>query len=325
MSRKSFLLLALITLALGVAYFWLHASRPEPTVAREPLLPTLQGRLSEVAALEVSSPGQPLVRLERRDNVWLVPAKAAYPASAAAVNSLLRALGEARKIEAKTRNPQLHAQLGLVEKGPQQAARINLQVAGGQPLGLLVGKPAQQGEGQLVRLVGDDQVWLIDKPISLPVEEQQWLDRRVAAIPFASIKRITVRYANGDRLSVYRDQASESNFKVDPLPAGQRPPYEAAANGMANLFGRLEFADAAPLAQVQFKTPALLEFELESFSAGQLSGALYAQGEQFWMTLSKRSDFDAEQLPAKADWAYRIETEQYRALAKTLKEVLTKK
>ncbi|AYC32064.1 DUF4340 domain-containing protein [Pseudomonas cavernae] len=324
MGRKSLLLLALLILGLGGAYFWLQKPA-SVAVSRVPLLPSLQGRLAEVSAVEVDSPEQTPVRLERREQTWVVPAKAGYPASVGAVNTLLRALGEAQKAEAKTSNPQLHERLGLAERGEQRATRINLELPGAPPLALLVGKPAQQGSGQLVRLVGDNQVWLIDKPINLPVEELQWLDRRVAAIPFASVKRLEVRYADGQRLTLLRAEADEPNFRLAQLPAGKPLPYEAAANGMVNLFGRLDFADAAPLTQVQFKAPALLNFVLESFADGQVQGAVYVQGEQYWLTLKERRNFSAEELPGKADWAYRIEPGQYQALAKTLKDVLAKK
>ncbi|MCY1283713.1 hypothetical protein D9M70_325970 [compost metagenome] len=214
MGRKSLLLLALLALALGGAYFWLQKPATPLSGAREALLPALQGRVAEVTGIEVTSPSQPPVRLARQAQVWTVPAKADYPAAPSAVGALLRALVEARKVEAKTVNPQLHAQLGLAEQGEGQATRVTLELPNAQPLAVLIGKPAQQGSGQLVRLVGDNQVWLIDKPIVLPVEELQWLNRRVAAIPFGSIRQIEVRYAKGETLTVYRDKAEEPNFRV---------------------------------------------------------------------------------------------------------------
>ncbi|CAD5109087.1 DUF4340 domain-containing protein [Zestomonas carbonaria] len=324
MGRKSLSLLALLILVLGGAYFWLQRPAPVST-EREPLLPALQGRVAEVAGIEVAGPGQPLVRLARKEQTWVMPAKADYPAEPGAVGSLLRALVEARKVEAKTSNPQLHGQLGLAEQGEQQATRVKLELPGNQLLTVLVGKPAQQGSGQFVRLADDNQAWLIDKSIDLPLDELQWLDRRVAAIPFESVQQVEVRYANGETLTVYRDKAEEPNFQVKQLPAGKKPPYEAAANGMATLFGRLDFADAAPLDQVKFKEPAALRYELRTFDGGSLRGALYEQGEQYWLTLAERDKLADEVLPGKADWAYRVEQHQYRALGTALKEVLAKK
>lgn len=324
MGRKALVWLALVAVVLAGGYFWLQRE-PAPTAsARAPLLPALQGKVAEVSAIEVNSPGEPVVTLARQEGVWVVPAKASYPAAPAAVGELLRALVEARQVEAKTANPQLHAKLGLAEQGEQRATRITLALPSG-PLGLLVGKPAQQGSGQLVRLVGDNQVWLIDKPIVLPLEELQWLDRRVADIPFETVRQIEVRYADGRQATAYREQPGEPNLRFKQLPADTKVPFEAAANGMANLFGRLQFADAAPLAQIRFEKAPVARFELQTFDGGLLTGALYRQGEQFWLTVPERSGVPVEQLAGKADWAYRIEAPQAEILTKAPLAVLEKR
>lgn len=324
MGRKTLLLLALIAAVLALTYVWLQ--RQPPTPSREALLPTLHGQLAGVRAIEVLRPGQPLVRLERKGDSWTVPAKADYPAAGQPVAALLRALAEAKKVEAKTRNPHLHGRLGLAEQGEaeQQATRLSLELAGGQPLALRLGKPAQQGGGQLVRLAGEEQVWLIDQRLELPPTELEWLDRRVAAIPFASIQELELRYANGERLTLYRETEGEPNLRVKQLGPGKPLAFEAVANGMALVFNSLEFADAAPLAQVQFKGAPLLQFSLHTFAAGEVKGAIYAQGEQHWLILPDSTNFSANQLPAKRDWAYRLEPYQYQALAKKLQDLLPK-
>src|SRR5690606_28334691 len=199
-------------------------------------------------------------------------AKAGYPVDGQMLVTLLRSLAEAKKVEAKTANPQYHGRLGLAEKGAEeeQGTLVKLERGDAQPVSLYLGNASQQGSGQLVRLAGEDQVWLIDQNLMLPENELEWLDRRVAAIPFASVKALDVRYADGDELNLYRDSEQEPNLKVKQLPKDQKLAYEAAANGMATLFARLEFADAAPLSQVQFKGKPQLRFDLRTFSGGKL-------------------------------------------------------
>ncbi|MGH8352084.1 MAG: DUF4340 domain-containing protein [Pseudomonas sp.] len=323
MGRKSLWLLALSAGVLVLVYVWLQRPPQPVPQGREALLPALQGQVAKVGAIEVLRPGQPLVRLERKGASWVVPAKADYPVAAQPLAALLRALAAAKKVEAKTANPHLHGRLGLAEQGEaeQQATRLKLELQDGQPLALRLGKPAQQGAGQLVRLAGEDRVWLIDQRIELPASELEWLDRRVVAIPFASVKELELRYANGERLTLYRDAEGEANLKVKQLPQGKRLVFEAVANGVALVFNSLEFADAAPLAQVQFKGKPLLQFSLKSFADAQVEGAVYAQGEQHWLILS-HGNFSPKQLPAKGDWAYRLEPNQYQALAKKLQDLL---
>lgn len=331
MGRNSLIFLALLAAGLGAAYYLQQdASRTASTVSgssRELLLPDLQGTLAKVTALDLRRPDQPDLRLARKDGVWVLPAKADYPAAGQPVATLLRALAEARKVEAKTANPELHGRVGLADKGgvDEQGTRIKLERGDEPPLELLVGKPAQQGKGQLVRLYGDNQVWLVDQAMPMPASELAWLDRRVAEIPFTSVRQVEVAYPNGSRLTVYRDSASEPNLKLKQLPKDRRLAYEAAANGMATLFAGLEFADNAPLAQVQFEGKPLLEFSLSTFDGGELRGEVHEQGKQPWLVLKGKEKLAEEQVPGKLDWAYRLEPFQYQALAKTLEDVLAAK
>ncbi len=329
MGRKGLIILALLALGLGVAYYIQQGdSRPPPSaVVREPLLPGLQGRLASVTALDVRRPGQPQLRLERKGELWVLPAKADYPAAGQPVATLLRALAEAHKVEAKTANPELHGRVGLADKGndEEQGTRIKLERGSEPPLELLVGKPAQQGKGQLVRLYGDNQVWLVDQALPLPATELNWLDRRVAEIPFASVRQVEVAYPNGSQLTVYRDTAEEPNLKLKQLPKGRRLAYEAAANGMATLFAALTFVDNAPLAQVQFKGKPMLIFSLSTFDGGELRGEVYEQGGQPWLVLKGKERLGDDLVPGKLDWTYRLEPFQYQALAKKLEDVLAGK
>lgn len=179
--------------------------------------------------------GSPDIRVERRAGAWVLPAKADYPADRLRLSALLEALAEARKVEAKSANPKNHALLGLAERGEGQALRLSLHWQSGEPLVLLVGKDAQHG-GSFVRRLGDPQAWLIDKRLPLPNNELEWLDRRIATLPFARVRELQLRYPKGERLDLYRDDAGQPNLQVRQLPTGRKLAYEAAANGAATLF-----------------------------------------------------------------------------------------
>ncbi|MBU3057699.1 DUF4340 domain-containing protein [Pseudomonas indica] len=327
MGRRSLSFLALLAAALLIAFFWLQREPQPVATAQEPLLPMLQGKFNEVSAIEIQRPGQPLVRLARKDGVWVVPAKSDYPAAGQPLAELLRALSEARKVEAKTRNPEFHGRLGVAEQGKEdeQATRVTLERGTGEPVRLLIGKAAPQGRGQMVRLAGDPQVWLVNQSIEMPANELAWLDRRVTVIPFGDIREFDLRHAGGEQLTLFRESKDEPNLKVRQMPQGQRLAYEAVANGMVMPLSRLDFAEAAPLAQVQFKGKPELEFTLATFAGGRLKGAVYAQGGEHWLTLPEREGLSEAEVPAKADWTYRLEPYQYQAMAKKLKDLLPEK
>lgn len=328
MGRKGLIALIIIVLLCVLGYLAVQRSQQQSTAQVEsaPWLAAEQGYLNTLQALEIEQPGQPSVRIERRGDTWVVPAKADYPAAPQALAELLRALREARTQEAKTANPQWHARLGLAEEGgaDEQALRLKLHFDGHPDLGLRLGNPSQQGSGQLVRRTGENQVWLIDQQLQVPTRELDWLDRRVTGIPFTRIARLALRYADGEKLTLTRADAQQYNFAIAELRKEQKLSFEGAANGVALVFSNLQFADAAPLAQIGFKQAPMLQFSLSGFAEEKLEGALYKQGEQYWLVLGEREGFTAAEVSANSDWAYRLEPDQVQRLAKKLRDLLVK-
>ncbi|WP_049289538.1 DUF4340 domain-containing protein, partial [Pseudomonas aeruginosa] len=268
MRRNTLIVLLALVAALAGTFAWLQRER----ATEVPALPAAERWLPELDSATLSglhmqfADGSPDIRVERRAGAWVLPAKADYPADRLRLSALLEALAEARKLEAKSANPKNHALLGLAERGEGQALRLSLHWQSGEPLVLLVGKDAQHG-GSFVRRLGDPQAWLIDKRLPLPNNELEWLDRRIATLPFARVRELQLRYPKGERLDLYRDDAGQPNLQVRQLPTGRKLAYEAAANGAATLFADLRFADVAPLAQVGFRqAPLLLAFSLRTFS-----------------------------------------------------------
>lgn len=318
MSRKSFAALGLLLLA-GLLFwsFQLQPVRSPVAPVSERWLPGLQG--ARVRAIEVQRPGQPLLRLERREQGWVVPAKAQYPARGAAAEALLAALSAARKLQPSVQELQFPSSAAH-DPAPSTVLRVRLDLADGAPLVLLLGSADAVG-GQPVRQADQQQTWLIDRPIELPANELHWLDRRISAIPFASVRELQLRYLRGEALTFYREQP-DGPLQLRQLPSGRRLADAARANGPAQLFADLEFGDAAPLAQIGFSGAPALQFRLQTFAGGQLQGRVFLQGGQHWLTLQDGRGLSRAELPGKLDWAYRLEPEQYRRLAKKLTDLL---
>ena len=323
MNRKTLFVLAVLALALVAGwYFTSQVGLPRVPAQAEPWLPGVQ--VAQVKAIEVQRGDQPLVRLERREQGWVVPAKADYPADQGVVNRLLKALAEARKVEPRTANPELYGRLGLADKGEAEERAVRLTLEQGEaPLRLLIGKPGQQ-EGQLVRRADEAQSWLVSQRIELPASELEWLDRRVTAIPFAEVRELDLRHAGGERLTLARDKAEEANLQVRDLPKGKRLAFDGAANGFGQFFADLRFADAAPLAQLGFEGKPALEFSLTTFAGKTLKGRFYGKADQHWLLLEQGGGLSASEVPGRSDWAYRVEPYQYQSLARKLTDLLAK-
>ena len=323
MNRKTLFVLAVLALALVAGwYFTSQVGLPRVPAQAERWLPGVQ--VAQVKAIEVQRGDQPLVRLERREQGWVVPAKADYPADQGVVNKLLKALAEARKVEPRTANPELYGRLGLADQGEAEQRGVRLTLEQGEaPLQLLIGTPGQQ-DGQLVRRADEAQSWLVSQRIELPASELDWLDRRVTAIPFAEVRELDLRHAGGERLTLARDKAEEANLQVRDLPKGKRLAFDGAANGFGQFFADLRFADAAPLAQLGFEGKPALEFSLTTFAGKTLKGRFYGKADQHWLLLEQGSGLSASEVPGRSDWAYRVEPYQYQSLARKLTDLLAK-
>ena len=323
MNRKTLFVLAVLALALVAGwYFTSQVGLRRVPAQAERWLPGVQ--VAQVKAIEVQRGDQPLVRLERREQGWVVPAKADYPADQGVVNRLLKALAEARKVEPRTANPELYGRLGLADKGEAEERAVRLTLEQGEaPLRLLIGKPGQQ-EGQLVRRADEAQSWLVSQRIELPASELEWLDRSVTAIPFAEVRELDLRHAGGERLTLARDKSEEANLQVRDLPKGKRLVFDGAANGFGQFFADLRFADAAPLAQLGFDGKPALEFSLTTFAGKTLKGRFYGKADQHWLLLEQGSGLSASEVPGRSDWAYRVEPYQYQSLARKLTDLLAK-
>ena len=273
------------------------------------LWPGLDGQQAQVQQLELRRGVLPAVLLQRQGAGWVLPAAAGYPARAVEVESLLLALGSARRLEPRTASVENHAQLGLAEQGEGGALHLTLTLAG-QTRTLLIGNLSARG-GQLVRWRGDPQVWLIDRSLQTPASELAWLDRRISSIPFSSVQRLRIQRPDAPLLQLSRTDP-QADLTVEP-PGRSLPAAEA--NAMAGLFARFEAADLLPTSQLTFRERPLLQLQLECFGGGQLSASIHRRGEHYWLLPGEAHGLGG-QLYWQSGWAYRIEAQQYQLLAR---------
>lgn len=316
MGRKGFLALAVASIAMVGAYSF-YAKRQAPVALSSAglLLPELN--VAEVSAIRIEHAEQRLYLL-RTEHGWVLPEKAHYPAAPAPVAQLLRQLKEASKREARTANPQLHGRLGLALSGSaaEQGKRLSLE---GANVELLLGNQAAQ-QGQLMRLLDDPQSWVVTPELTAPTELQAWLDLRITDIDFAEIQSVSVTLSEGERLSVARTP-EQPNMQVLGLAPDSKLAYEAAANGMANVFLNWQFQDVVPIAAIELEAP-VLTLALTTFAGGAFEAQVHQKGEQFWLVVTAVSELAKDKVAASEGWAFLIESRHYQALAHNLKAVL---
>ena len=258
--------------------------------------------------LELQSPGQPRVRLQRAEQGWVLPDKAGYPAATALLQPLQEGLERAPAL-----------QFVAAQDAPEDL-RLHLYAADGRQHRLLLGE-APPGVGRLLRREGDEQVWLLDPDVALPVGELHWLERRLVNIPADEIRELDLLRANGERLVLFRPGDAAQPWHLEQLPPGRQLDAGAVDELLAR-FADLRFADVAPLDQLAIHQPPMLRFSLRTYAGARLRGKVYRQGAFYWVTLEASANMPVERVTGRAGWLYRLEAEQYRALARRMPQLL---
>ena len=299
---------SLMGLSLASALFIgaLAYTLPQPAGEPAPAAPWLtQLKVGTVTAIVIATPGQPLIRAERRDGRWVLASWQDFPAAPGAIVNLLRAINDARQVEAQSSLAEHQALLGLDD----QASLLTLVRQDQAPLELWLGKQVRQG-GQIVRTGDDPTPWLLDRNLPLPQNPADWIDRHLTNIPFEQIRRLSLTYPNGARVKIYRDTIDQPHLKVSQHPV--KVMDEAAANDLARLFGQLTIEEVAAVTDFeQMKKPGL-SFELLTFSGGKLTGQIRQRDDQYWIRLKTLKELAPQLVDHPSPPVLRIEARLLR-------------
>ncbi|WP_374605337.1 DUF4340 domain-containing protein [Arenimonas sp.] len=204
---------AVLVLA-GLAWWALDRQASSGAAAAGEALPGFAARIETLERIEVRGAGDTaLVTLVRGDGRWEILERAGWPANEREISRALYRLGQARRVEAKTDNPALHARLGVEDISSPDAKGAELRfTGGGEPMALVVGSNHPMLGGSYARLAGDPQAWLLDEDLAPARDPANWLDRRLADLPLARIQRVRVSPAAGRAFSLVR---KDDGFALD--------------------------------------------------------------------------------------------------------------
>jgi hypothetical protein len=215
---------------------------------------------SAVQAVRIDRAGGPALRLERTDRGWTVaPADTAatYPASAQAVDDLLRTLPNLSVGAVTTRQPDKHPRYGVDSTG----TRIAMLGSGGKTLSeLIVGRtrmrrPERQGRAQspmqrMRRGRGTPVTYVRapDRPDVYSVERafrsvtgrsvEDWRDKQIWAVDRSQIRRIDLRYPSDSSFTIRRAAPSDTASAAAPdtwLSAGDTLQTNAVSSMLRTL------------------------------------------------------------------------------------------
>jgi len=253
---------AVIALAAVVALR--PSGAPEAPPKPETLFPGLIERANQASRIEIEAKDGKIALERGADDRWVLPDKGGYPAKFEPVKRAILGLAEARSIEPRTANPELHARIALEDRGAKDAAStlVTLKGQDGAVLAqLLIGKAERSATetkpgSYFVRKPGQAQTWLASGQLGIESGLTRWVEPKIFEIMRGRIARVVIRHADGETLEIARKEADKDDFVIaTALPEGRKPMSDSVANPIGGALDFNPYDDVMPAKDLAFDKP----------------------------------------------------------------------
>ncbi|MFT4928315.1 MAG: hypothetical protein ACI8WB_004434 [Phenylobacterium sp.] len=298
------------------------------------VLPELAAKASELNHIRIESAGNQLVvDSEKQQDKWVINNLGGYHADTVQLAKLINALKDAHKVEAKTSKPTLFHHLGVrdLTDAQSKAVLISLSTGGDKEYQLLVGDDAKNGKGQYVRLVGDNQTWLIDKTITKPEKAVDWVDSKLFDFTLEDIR--SVKLSGQHEYIVSKADKDKDNFELDAIADTHQLKYDSVLDALPRGIASMSFEQLMPAADwktsLAGNSQTLVVTLFAGESADEAEGESKGVDKQITLILAKADDKHYAHLkgdnPLWANWVYEISENTYSQLVKDKEAFLDKK
>jgi len=227
------------------------------------------------------------LKVEYRDNKWILPSHRDYPADAQdRLASTAAALIELKKDIVVTENAEDHAEYGVIDPFDEAATslvgrgkRVTLRDADDKVLAdFVIGKQVPDKDGfRYMRVPGQRRVYAVETSADVSARFQDWIETDLLKIDTPSLRRIAVnsysinerlgRIEQGDQLTLTK---TGDNWKL-----GGRTPKEEAMAKLTSALDDLRIVDAEHKPDgltASLKAQEGIELTMESFQSLQSKG-----------------------------------------------------
>jgi hypothetical protein len=318
MHARSLILLASATAAL-VAIAIIGLASGDRGVSREApgqsAFPALVAKLGDVSSVTVSRNGTTMTLIRDGDN-WLVAEKGNYPANAAKISQIVRAMADLTLVESKTQNPDLYPRLEVEDSGNGKSALVAVKdKSGGDLAQAIVGKRRYDrlgagNDGVYLRKPGEAQSWLARGTLDPSGDPASWLDRQIIDISEKKIAKVTLSQADGSELVISRS-APEEKFAVEGAPADAKFKSETTTSGPATALETLDLDDVKPRDELPLPDKDVVTASFTTFEGLTVDMRLMERDKTDWIAISAAgsgsAEADAKKIEDKvSDWTYAI-------------------
>lgn len=238
MSKNTFILIALVLLAVMAGLYVLNRGEPQKP---DLVFPELQTGLNEVTSFSLSKDSV-MVTVEKSETTWTVAQNLSYPADVSKLRTYLQKLAKTKRLERKTAKPELYSKLGVEDvTGESPGGLLVTLNAPEKTYDLIVGKLAPSGSS-FTRIPDDAASWLVDQDLTADEGPVEWLDRDIVDLSADRIQAVIVE-TDGKVLATSKENRAQTNFSVGNVPAGRELRSEGVANSLSTALKGLQLDD----------------------------------------------------------------------------------
>ncbi len=293
--------------------------------------------LSEAPAIgqiEVDQ-GDSKLTLDRQGQGWVVREHNLFPASAAKVSAFLRSLAEAKLVEAKTRQKDRYALLGLEDPKSAGAKSRLMRLTddkGRVVAELILGNQRSDAfgtgkSGTYIRKPGEDQTWLVSTKIDADVGLKNWVESRLFDVRLEDVRHLTVKLPNEDALNI--DQTADgSRHVLSNIPDGMKLKYADVPDDIIAVATALNFDDVRKSQRKPGDdNTSSITWELKNGLAVTLH--IERDGDVAWLSVDAAGEGEAKAeadalLARTAGWEFRISKSNADAILPHRADILEK-
>ncbi|MCP4489077.1 MAG: DUF4340 domain-containing protein [Gammaproteobacteria bacterium] len=311
MNSNTLRLISLVVVGLLIALFLIESDDDsQVTDTGALLLPGMRAVANDINDIKIVRSGQEPVTLVRESGQWRLPSRSDYPADIAVVRAVLLAMANAKAIEAKTANPELHARLGLDQPSLESGGGVQVTATAGNDVFSLIFGNVAQTSLRYARIADTAESWLIDQNPDLPDSVGAWLIADIIDIDASRIAKVTIRHQDGEVIRINKTSQEASDFEVADLPEGRELSYPSVANGIGGILDDLDLEDVRMSTDTGTATGAVFA-EFKTFDDVTVVAHTSKTGTGNWVSLkvtaADADNEEASEITARvAGWEYRI-------------------
>ena len=301
MQSRSLILLASATAVLVATAIVVLASG-DRGVSRaapgQPAFPSLAAKLDDVASVTVSRDGTTMTLIRDGDS-WLVAEKGNFPANAAKISQIVRAMADLTLVEPKTQNPDLYPRLEVEDPGHGKSALVAVKdKSGGDLAQAIVGKRRYDrlgagNDGVYLRRPGEAQSWLARGTLDPSGDSASWLDRQIIDVSEKKIAKVTLAQPEGSKLVISR-AAPDASFAVEDAPADAKFKSESTISGPAGALETLDLDDVKPAGELPVPDKDMVTASFTTFDGLTVDVRLMERDKSNWVAISAAGSGSAE-------------------------------